>query len=64
MAPDRLKLTRDAFDATMTDPAFVTEATRNGLAVEPVSGEQLTARVMTIYATPQSIIDKVTAMMK
>ena len=64
MAPDRLKLLRDAFDATMTDPAFVTEATRSGLVVEPVSGEQLTARVMKIYATPQPIIDTVGAMMK
>jgi tripartite-type tricarboxylate transporter receptor subunit TctC len=64
LAPDRLRLMRDAFDATMTDPAFVTEATRSGLAIEPVSGEQLNARVMKIYATPQPIIDRVGAMMK
>jgi tripartite-type tricarboxylate transporter receptor subunit TctC len=64
LPPDRLKLLRDAFDATMTDPDFVAEATRSGLAVEPVSGAQLAALVDRIYATPQTIIDKVRAMMK
>jgi tripartite-type tricarboxylate transporter receptor subunit TctC len=64
LAPARLKLMRDAFDATMADPDFVAEATRSGLVVEPVSGEELAARVAKIYATPRPIIDKVAAMMK
>jgi tripartite-type tricarboxylate transporter receptor subunit TctC len=64
LPPDRLKLLRGAFDATMTDPDFVAEATKNGLAVEPVSGAQLAALVDKIYGTPKAIIDKVSAMMK
>lgn len=64
LPPDRLKVLRDAFDATMTDPDFTAEATRNGLAIEEVTGEQLTTLVRKIYATPKVIIDKITALMK
>jgi tripartite-type tricarboxylate transporter receptor subunit TctC len=64
LAPERLKLLRDAFDATMRDAGFVTEATRSGLTVEPVGGAQLAALVERIYATPKPIVDKVSAMMK
>lgn len=64
LPPDRLKLLRDAFDATMRDPDFITEANRNGLAIDVVSGEQLAAMVQKIYATPKAIVDKITAMMK
>jgi len=64
LAPDRLKLLRDAFDATMRDAEFIAEATRSGLAVEPVGGTQLAALIDKAYATPQAIIDKIGAMMK
>jgi tripartite-type tricarboxylate transporter receptor subunit TctC len=64
LAPERLKLLREAFDATMRDPDFVAEATKSGLAVEPVGGAQLAALVERIYATPPAIVDKVAAMMK
>ncbi len=64
LAPERLKLLRDAFAATMRDPDFIVEATRNGLAIDPVSGEQLTAQLAKIYATPKAIVDAVAAMLK
>ncbi len=64
LAPDRLRLLRDAFAATMTDPDFVGEAKRNRLAIDPVSGEQLTAQVKKIYAARKAIVDKVAAMIK
>lgn len=64
LAPDRLQRLRGAFAATMTDPEFVAEAKRNGLTIDPVSGEQLAARVEEIYATPKPIVDKVAAMIK
>jgi tripartite-type tricarboxylate transporter receptor subunit TctC len=64
LAPMRLALLRGAFDATMQDAEFVAEATRSGLAVEPVGGAQLAALVERIYATPKAIIEKVAAMMK
>jgi tripartite-type tricarboxylate transporter receptor subunit TctC len=64
LAPERLALLREAFDATMRDPDFVAEASKSGLAVEPVGGAQLAALVERIYATPKEIVDKVSAMMK
>jgi len=64
LAPERLKALRDAFDATMTDPDFVAEANKSGLAIAPISGTQLTTLVAKIYATPKPIIDRVGAMLK
>jgi len=64
LAPERLKLLRDAFDSTVRDPDFVAEASKSGLAVGPVGGAQLAALVERIYATPKEIVDKVSAMMK
>jgi tripartite-type tricarboxylate transporter receptor subunit TctC len=64
LAAERLKMLRDAFDATMKDPDFVAEAQKSGLAVDPVSGEQLSGLVRKIYATPRPVIDKVSAMLK
>jgi tripartite-type tricarboxylate transporter receptor subunit TctC len=64
LPPERLKVLRDAFDATMKDPDFIAEAQKSGLAVEPVSGEQLSALVRKIYLTPKPVIDKVSKMLK
>ncbi len=50
LPPDRLKLLRDAFNATMRDAEFVADAKRQKLDVEPVSGEQITALIKKIYA--------------
>jgi len=55
---------RDAFDATMQDPDFLAEAQKSGLAVDPVSGEQLSGLVRKIYATPRAVINKVSTMLK
>src|SRR5262249_1127115 len=43
MPAARVKLLRDAFDATMKDPAFLEEAKKQKLEVDPVSGEKLAA---------------------
>jgi len=64
LAPERLRLLREAFDATMQDADFLAEATRSGLAVEPVGGGELAALVERLYATPKPIVDKVSAMMR
>jgi len=64
VAPERLKMLRDAFMATMSDRDFVAETQKSGLFLEPVSGEQLAAAIDRIYATPKAIVDKVSAMLK
>jgi len=61
---DRLKMLRDAFKATMTDPAFVAEAQKSKLDLEPEDGEHLAVLIAKIYATPKPIVDKITGMIK
>jgi tripartite-type tricarboxylate transporter receptor subunit TctC len=59
LPPDRLKMLRDAFDATMTDPEFIAEANLRKLTIDPANGEQLEALIKKTYATPQPIIDRI-----
>jgi tripartite-type tricarboxylate transporter receptor subunit TctC len=55
----RLKMLRDAFNATMTDADFVAEAKKSKLELDPENGEHLAALIAKIYATPRPIVDKV-----
>ena len=64
LPPDRLKMLRDAFKATMTDPAFVAEAQKSKLDLEPEDGEHIAVLIAKIYATPKPIVDKITGMIK
>ena len=64
LPPDRLKLLRDAFAATMTDPEFIAETQLRSLELEPETGEHLASLVRKIYATPKPVIDKVTQIIK
>ena len=61
---DRLKMLRDAFNATMTDPAFVAEAQKSKLDLEPEDGEHLAVLIAKIYATPKPIVYKITSLIK
>ncbi len=56
MPPDRLKMLRDAFNATMNDPDFLADAKRQKLTIYPKTGEQLTELIDKVYATPKSIM--------
>ena len=64
LPPDRLKMLRDAFKATMTDPAFVAEAQKSKLDLEPEDGDHLAVLIAKIYATPKPIVDKITSMIR
>jgi tripartite-type tricarboxylate transporter receptor subunit TctC len=59
LPPERLRMLRDAFAATMKDPAFIAEAHTRNLELEPVDGEHLANIVGKIYATPSAIVEKV-----
>jgi tripartite-type tricarboxylate transporter receptor subunit TctC len=59
LPPGRLKMLRDAFDATMTDPEFLAEARLRKLIVDPEDGEHLEALIRKTYATPKPIIDRI-----
>jgi tripartite-type tricarboxylate transporter receptor subunit TctC len=64
LSPDRLKMLRDAFNATMKDAEFMAETKKSKLDLEPEDGEHLSALIGKIYATPKPIVDKVTALIK
>jgi tripartite-type tricarboxylate transporter receptor subunit TctC len=59
MPPDRLKMLREAFDATMKDPEFIAEAKERRFSLDPENGEQLAALINKAYATPKPIIDRI-----
>jgi tripartite-type tricarboxylate transporter receptor subunit TctC len=64
LPPERLKMLRDAFDATMKDPEFLAEAKRSKLDVEPHTGAQLEELIRRIYATPPAVIETVGNLIK
>jgi tripartite-type tricarboxylate transporter receptor subunit TctC len=55
----RLKMLRDAFNATMKDADFVAETKKSKLELEPEDGEHLAALIAKIYATPKPIVDRI-----
>jgi tripartite-type tricarboxylate transporter receptor subunit TctC len=64
MPADRVKMVRDAFMATMKDPAFIEDARKQKLDVEPEDGEHLAALIRKIYATPKPVVDKIAELIK
>jgi len=64
LAPDVLKMMRDAFSATMSDPEFLADAKKQKLDVTPEDGEHIAALVKKVYATPKPIVDKIGELIK
>ncbi len=53
---DRVKALRDAFDKTMKDPAFLADAKKIDLEIDPVRGVEMQKIVAGIVATPKPIV--------
>ncbi len=53
--PERLALLRRAFDATMSDPVLIAEASKLGMEITPVRGEDVEALVGKMMATPDNL---------
>jgi tripartite-type tricarboxylate transporter receptor subunit TctC len=49
---------RQAFEATMKDPAYIATTTKLGIILNPLTGEQLTAIVQKTLATPPAVVDR------
>jgi tripartite-type tricarboxylate transporter receptor subunit TctC len=64
LPPDRVKMLRDAFDATVKDPDFISDARRQMLDVEPEDGAHLEALIRKIYATPKPVVDRIAELIK
>jgi tripartite-type tricarboxylate transporter receptor subunit TctC len=58
---DRAEALRHAFDLTMKDPAFLAEAAKLQLEIEPVSGQEVAALVAQVAATPPNVVARVRA---
>jgi hypothetical protein len=56
---DRVAALRKAFLETMKDPALLADAQRIGLAIDPISGEDLQKLAADIFATPAAFVEKV-----
>jgi tripartite-type tricarboxylate transporter receptor subunit TctC len=55
---DRVKALRDAFSAMVKDEAFLEDAKKLGLDINPVSGEELQKIVADIVDTPARVADR------
>jgi tripartite-type tricarboxylate transporter receptor subunit TctC len=53
---DRLAALRRGFDATMKDPAFLADAEKSRMDVDPMTGEAMQALLQRIYAAPPAVI--------
>lgn len=54
--PDRVKILREAFNATMKDPEFLAELDRRKFDLDPVPGEELEKIVKEVMSQPPDII--------
>jgi tripartite-type tricarboxylate transporter receptor subunit TctC len=56
LAPERTKVLRNAFDATMKDPDFVAEMARLALEVRPQPGAKVEELIREVYAYPADVV--------
>ena len=59
LPPDRLKMLRDAFDATMKDSDFMADTQKLHLRLEPVSGAKLADLIQELGKTPKDIREQI-----
>jgi tripartite-type tricarboxylate transporter receptor subunit TctC len=64
IAPDRLAALRSAFDKMVADPAFLADAERRKLEIEPLPGVEVQRIALDILNAPQDIIDRAMDAMK
>jgi hypothetical protein len=55
---DRAKALVDAFGAMMKDPAFVADAARIRMKLDPLSGKEILALFDRAYAAPKDVIQR------
>jgi tripartite-type tricarboxylate transporter receptor subunit TctC len=55
---DRVKALRDAFDATMKDKAYLADAAKQKLEINPVRGERINQLLDAVYSRPKVLLDR------
>lgn len=54
--PERAQLMKRAFDATMTDPSFLSDAKQSQVDVRPINADELTALVIKTVTTASDVV--------
>jgi len=57
--PDRVKMLRDAFVKTLSDPEVIDEAKRGRMDIDPATGEELEKLVKEIFDSPPEVVERV-----
>jgi tripartite-type tricarboxylate transporter receptor subunit TctC len=60
---DRVRALRAAFDATMKDPAFLDEARKVGVEIDPMNGEEMAKVIQQIQATRPAVVEGLRTML-
>ncbi|HTK13852.1 MAG TPA: tripartite tricarboxylate transporter substrate-binding protein [Xanthobacteraceae bacterium] len=55
---DIVAAVRHAFDETMKDPAFIADAQKSLLEIDPLTGEQMETLLKTSYAAPKPLVKR------
>ena len=63
-SPEALRDLRQAFVAMSKDKAFLEEAARQRLEINPTSGEEMQTFISGIYDTPRMVVDKGAALLR
>jgi tripartite-type tricarboxylate transporter receptor subunit TctC len=61
---DRLEILRQAFDATMQDPAFLAEAEKLQLEIEPLRAREIDMLLADAFASPKAIVQQAAALIE
>jgi tripartite-type tricarboxylate transporter receptor subunit TctC len=61
---DRVQILREAFNATMSDPVFLEEATRLGFDISPGTGEEVQKIVEEIVDAPTEAVERTKAILQ
>jgi len=58
VAADRVAILRAAFEATLKDPAFLADAVKMQIEIDPLTGAEIEALLKTAYGTPRPIVQR------
>ncbi len=58
VAADRVAILRAAFEATLKDPAFLADAARLQMEIDPLTGAEIEALLSTAYSAPRPIVQR------
>ena len=56
--PERVKILREAYVKTMNDPAFLAEAKKRRLEINPTSGEEMDTLIKEVMVQPSEVIER------